>query len=452
MVVSKAFSIIKDFFLATVILAFSSYKVTAQTTLVAGDIAFTGYVASHNAPTFDEFSFVLLKNITAGTVINFTDNGWLSTNVFRTGEQTVTWTSNAALVAGKEIHIVGTTATLAGGGSAGTVTGTALSLSVNGDQVLAYQGTTAAPTFISAIHMNVYVIAVGDPTNTTAAAWDGTANTTNASSLPTGLTTGTNAIWVGTQNVSTSERNNGRFTCGPNVTTVALTRAAVNNQTNWQTEFAASGAIPSFTLPTNCSYLGSTLPVKLISFSASVNNNEVEINWKTADELNLGHYEIQRSVDGREFNSIVTIVSQTSTGIHKNIYDYTHNDPVAFAPGAQNFYYRLKSVDIDGKFSYSGIVRVKAKGVNKDLVIDRLINPFANSIQFNLSVNNSQIIKIKLLSTGGRIVYTKNINVSKGSNAITLTDDNITRISSGIYMLEVITADGDNIMSKIIKQ
>ncbi len=146
-------------------------KVAAQTTLVAGDIAFSGYISSN--PT-DEFSFVLLKNIVTGTSINFTDNGWTGT-AFRPGEGTITWVSNNNYVAGTEIKIAGSTATLASSGnSAGTVNvTTALALSTTGDQVFAYQGTAASPTFISGIHMNYWTTAAGDPTNTTAANWDG---------------------------------------------------------------------------------------------------------------------------------------------------------------------------------------------------------------------------------------------------------------------------------------
>jgi CHRD domain/Secretion system C-terminal sorting domain len=227
----------------------------AQTTLVAGDIAFTGYLGFGASANVDEFSFVLLKNITSGTVINFTDNGWLSTNVFRTGETTVTWTSNSTLSAGQEIKIVGTTPTLASGaGTAGIVSGTALSLSANGDQILAYQGTAAAPTFISAIHMNVYdaINNVPDPSTTTAAAWDGIANTANSSALPTGLTTGTNAIWIGTQSNINSEKDNARFVCAGDLSTVASIKGLIYDQTKWTT---SDGDPAGFALPTGCSYI-----------------------------------------------------------------------------------------------------------------------------------------------------------------------------------------------------
>ncbi|MFN8288688.1 MAG: PKD-like domain-containing protein [Chitinophagaceae bacterium] len=223
------------------------------TTLNAGDIAFTAYSSTTAA---DDFSFVLLKNIGPGTAINFTDNGWLSTNVLQSGEETITWTSNAAYSAGTEIMISGLTATLASGGSAGTVTGTPLNLSTGGDQILAYRGTAASPTFISAIHMNVYSIANGDPVTTTAAAWDGTANTLNSSALPTGLTTGINAIWIGTQDVPGSEFDNSHYgncagpgTLGP----IATLRATLNNQANWISD---NSTPPGFSIPTGCPYLG----------------------------------------------------------------------------------------------------------------------------------------------------------------------------------------------------
>jgi hypothetical protein len=218
----------------------------AATTLNAGDIGFTGY---NSTSATDEFSFVLLRNIGPGTVINFTDNGWLSTNVFGVGESTSTWTSNAAYPAGTEIKISGLTATLAAGGSAGTVTGAALSLLSTGDQVLAYRGTAAAPTFISAIHMNVEV-------GSTNAAWDGAVISGNASALPTGLSSGVNCIWIGLPGIFASEHNNAKYgLCGlPAVLgSIVALRAALNNQANWTVDDNTPSLI---VLPTGCPYFG----------------------------------------------------------------------------------------------------------------------------------------------------------------------------------------------------
>ncbi|MBL7909894.1 MAG: T9SS type A sorting domain-containing protein [Bacteroidia bacterium] len=257
-------------FFVSILLFIATFKLFAQTSLVPGDIAFSGYTS--NTLSGDEFSFVLLKNISAGTSINFTDNGWLGapTNTFRTGETTVTWVSPSALVAGIEIKINGTTATFVGGGPAGSVTGTALSLSTVGDQVLAYQGSVSSPTFISAIHMNVFVNGI-DPFNftSTSAVWDGSVNSVSGSGLPPGLTTSINAIWIGVQAVSSSEFDNSHFTgCNLNLSTIALTRSALNDMTNWTSDNLLP---PGFLLPTACPYLTSPCITPTLSLSGQTN-------------------------------------------------------------------------------------------------------------------------------------------------------------------------------------
>ena len=63
-----------------------------MTVLTPGDIA----IIHASADGADQFSFVLLRDIDAGTVINFTDNGWRAAGGFRSGEGTVTYTASAA--------------------------------------------------------------------------------------------------------------------------------------------------------------------------------------------------------------------------------------------------------------------------------------------------------------------------------------------------------------------
>src|SRR4051812_31994160 len=101
-----------------------------MTTLTAGDLALIGYSADTAGKSF---SFVLLQAVEAGTVISFTDNGWLAAGGFRAGEGVFTYTAGA------------------GGAAAGTVvTVTGLTGSLNpstsGDQIIAYQGSGPSAT------------------------------------------------------------------------------------------------------------------------------------------------------------------------------------------------------------------------------------------------------------------------------------------------------------------
>ncbi len=267
-------------------------KINAQgTTLAAGDIAFTGYHS--NTAVNDSFSFVLLKAVNAGTLINFTDNGWLNPGVFRAGETHITLTFSSAQPAGIEITMGlftgGGTARISGSGaSAGTVTLTAgpnpMSLSTVGDQILAYQGTIAAPVFISGIHMNIYSTDVAECACSTPGAWDpdcidgagGTVGNANFSKIPLGLISGTNALFFPTPCVNASDRDNAVFTgCGLDLSTPAAVRTAVNNSANWTTSNNTNR--PGFFLGSNCPFLAAPCSITLSS-AAGTNAQTVCIN------------------------------------------------------------------------------------------------------------------------------------------------------------------------------
>ena len=94
------------------------------TLLSVGDLA----IVQYNSSTTDSFTFVFARDIEAGTVVNFTDNGWLAAGGFRPGEGTVTYTAPTAITAGTVVTLTG------------------LDLDAAGDQIIAYQGTQASPT------------------------------------------------------------------------------------------------------------------------------------------------------------------------------------------------------------------------------------------------------------------------------------------------------------------
>src|SRR6266496_1767071 len=137
------------------------------TVLSVGDIA----IVQYNSCTTDSFTFVFSRDVEAGTVVNFTDNGWLAAGGFRLGEDTVTYTAPTAITAGTVVTLTG------------------LNLDDAGDQIIAYQGDPATPTIL-------YVVDLADGNNTVA----GDATNDNTTALPPGLTLGVNAVAVGFDN------------------------------------------------------------------------------------------------------------------------------------------------------------------------------------------------------------------------------------------------------------
>jgi hypothetical protein len=419
--------------------------VKAQTTLVAGDIAFSGYKCNDAVP--DQFSFVLLKNIAANTVIRFTDYGWFNdVNAFSNGssgitESEIVFTATTALTAGQEITIVGTTVTivnpLSGSGTAVFTVGaqflavTNISLASNGDQIFAYQGTFAVPVFIAGIHMNVNTfVNPGDPPTTTAAAWDGLVpvafRTNNTSAIPPGLATGTNANWFAT------EQDNVKLLCGSTpVNTIALARSALNSANSTPVNWTSNNTNPSgFTLPSTCPYLQPTAPVKIISFTGKLNSDKtVMLQWKTATQQNINGYNIERSANGIDFIN----VGQMAV-INGNEASYSFIDP---QPVIGNNYYRLKTIEQNGQDNYSFVVVVKLKSGVKLTLFPNPVTTMLTIQQFGTIQNKTAV----LLNVQGFVLQLVKLNSLE-------QDVNMKNYPAGIYLLKM----EDGMVYKLVKQ
>ena len=238
---------------------YNVFKTTAAVTLSAGDIAFTGYNSSGS--TFDNFSFVVLKNggLTSGTQIMFTDNGWNNVaNACTSNEGIVLWQATSNIPQFTQVVITSSltpaTYTLSSG-SATKITTSVINLGTAGDQVLAFQGNLVSPTFISAIHMNADITG----TVSTFAAWDNFSNgtSTSRSAIPPGLTNGTDAIMVATGTSTLTEFDNSIYNCTGATLATGLTalRASINNVANWSMQ-----DVTTYTIPPSCTFsIGSPL-------------------------------------------------------------------------------------------------------------------------------------------------------------------------------------------------
>ncbi|NRB51757.1 MAG: HYR domain-containing protein [Saprospiraceae bacterium] len=188
----------------------------SSTTLGLGDIAFTGY----NSDTPDEFRFVLLKDINAGTRITFTDRGWFSAGGFRGNEQTITYEFCRPYACGDEFSALSSNTHIkdeGGNDAALFVSGSFPQLSGSGDQVFAYQGmeptTGGASNWIAAIQMN--------------GVWNSDASNANSSAQPSAFTDGVNSISI------SPKTDNAEYNCAITTNSPTNLGAAVNTASNW---------------------------------------------------------------------------------------------------------------------------------------------------------------------------------------------------------------------------
>jgi hypothetical protein len=182
------------------------------------------------------------------------------------------------------------------------------------------------------------------------------------------------------------------------------------------------------------------LPLDIISFSGQHTGNYNRLNWTIANELNVLHYELQRSIDAVNFATINMQRAKNNGGTEL----YSYDDVSALQ---SKLYYRLKAVDNNGGVKYSNIVIIATTTDNrKDLYVIR--NPVSDRIdiyagdlvkgtyQYSIANNAGQLVQAGTLDIKGQGVYTINLR---------------SFLSSGVYLLSV--RNGENSLQKsILKQ
>jgi hypothetical protein len=195
----------------------------------------------------------------------------------------------------------------------------------------------------------------------------------------------------------------------------------------------AEDYIYPFTVPVPLRNVGfnDPLPVSLVSFNANLSDkNEVLLKWGTSSEKNNEKFEIERSPDGREFQ---TILSQKGHGTTTEFHTYAAIDE---KPLASISYYRLKQVDYNGETSYSKAVTINNSSRLKDLVINAVYpNPTKGSSTLNFSLNTNNKVKLEITNVLGQLVSMMEIDGKAGRNDILLTG--FKSLPGGVYFINL---------------
>jgi len=183
----------------------------------------------------------------------------------------------------------------------------------------------------------------------------------------------------------------------------------------------------------------STLPVTVLQFTGERRGNDILIRWKTENETNASHYEVEYSTDGINFTKGGMVVANDLPSV--NNYQF-----ILFNYTSPLYYIRLKSIDKDSRFKYSGIIRII---MNSKLVkaLAVLPNPVTDKLNIRLSSDVTANSDLKLINNLGQVIYRQGSSVVKGDNLITINSLNI--LPKGIYSLHIII-DKEILVAKIL--
>jgi hypothetical protein len=160
-----------------------------------------------------------------------------------------------------------------------------------------------------------------------------------------------------------------------------------------------------------------TLPLTLLSFTAqNTEQGKVKLSWTTEDEINTSQFIVEKSTDGNLFESVDSVPAAGSGGS-----SYYFTDDILNI--VATYYYRLKMVDIDGRYEYSSIARININATHSRLVV------FPNPATEFITIVSNKAQDAVIMNTSGQSF--KQLRLNKGSQQISIGS-----LAPGIYCIK----------------
>jgi hypothetical protein len=184
---------------------------------------------------------------------------------------------------------------------------------------------------------------------------------------------------------------------------------------------------------TNGVAAASVLPVKFQSLEATSSSNSVTLKWMVAAEEHLSGYDVEKSIDGKNFSKIGFVSASNQP-------NYSFLDSKASA----TIYYRIRSVDLDGRYAFSTIALVKA---GKSLIVlNAYPSPFTNNFSLDHGTATAGSL-ITISAEDGRTI--KTIIPTVGAQR---TPVDLSAAKAGMYLVRFKNSNGDVETLKVLKQ
>jgi hypothetical protein len=195
------------------------------------------------------------------------------------------------------------------------------------------------------------------------------------------------------------------------------------------------------TIGKDSSFCNAVLPLQLLSFNAVLQDKNVNIQWKTNNEINTDYFIVERSNNSNP-SSLKALQKVKAEGNSSTIKTYNVIDN---SPLTGTSYYRLLQADKDGRTAFSSIVSVS---ISPNGTITIAPNPVHNFINMRMQSSTSGKITIQITDIAGKILLTQQNSIVRGDNNIMMPASSLAK---GIYMLK--TMQGNSIQTiKLMKE
>jgi 1,4-alpha-glucan branching enzyme len=194
-------------------------------------------------------------------------------------------------------------------------------------------------------------------------------------------------------------------------------------------------------LSRNVNPLVNALPLKLISFKGRRSNESISLTWITSNEVNVKHFLVQRSFDGTTFTTISTVAARNIEN-EQQTYGYADRDASA-VKSHKKVYYRLKMVDLDGKYTYSSVAIIHPSSRNRSFSL--YPNPVKGSDLY-VALDDDLVtsaVQVKIEDVTGRVYGKWTCNPTSDG----LIPVDVKNLKSGVYLLKT-----ENLKTSYVQQ
>ena len=182
------------------------------------------------------------------------------------------------------------------------------------------------------------------------------------------------------------------------------------------------------------------LPVFFTSIKAYQQAKDIAVEWKVSGELNIKHYEVEKSTDGISFSRTGI---QTATGNNNSDVNYKWID---INPVTGFNFYRIRSVSNSGEIKYSDIVKVKIADETSFITV--YPNPVtAKVVNIALTKMDKGMYQLRLINNLGQTVFIQKLVHTGGNTTLPVT---LGSVAAGTYQLEIIKPDNTKIVKGLI--
>ncbi|HUQ66273.1 MAG TPA: T9SS type A sorting domain-containing protein [Flavitalea sp.] len=225
--------------------------------------------------------------------------------------------------------------------------------------------------------------------------------------------------------------NNNNITLGGQIIydgQATMINSLVAGTVNGLTSASALRASPQFQ--------NGSLPVKLSDFKLISKVSGVTLSWTTSLEVNSSHFEIERSSDGKSWNTKGSINASGNVSVDKN---YSFTDA---SPEIGTNYYRLKIVDIDARYEYSPVKAITFSAASLNVAVGP--NPATSFLNININAPGNDPYRLRLINRSGQVVFDQKYSASHRMQV------SVSNYAEGSYFLEVTSSAGIRQINKVM--